>query len=235
MVAGVPGPREFRFADVRRFESIDSTNRYLLDEARAGAPEGVVAVADHQTAGRGRLGRRWEAPPGACLLCSALLRPALPVERLHLVTAMVGLAARDAVAGLVEAELKWPNDLLVDGRKLAGVLAEVELPAVVVGIGLNVTWAPPEGACLGPGVGRDEVLDRFLGALDALYGRWDDVAERYRAEVATVGQRVRVEPTAGPPFEGVAERVTPEGHLVVDGRVVTAGDVHHLRPVIPST
>ena len=232
MVAAVPAHRETRFTDVRRFESIDSTNRYLLDEARGGAPEGVVAVADHQTAGRGRLGRTWESPPDASLLCSVLLRPSLPVERLHLVTAVVALAACDAVASVAgwRPLLKWPNDLLDgEGRKLAGVLAEADLPTVVVGIGLNVAWAPEGAACLGPGYGRDTVLDALLAALDGLYGSWDEVAARYRAECATVGRVVRVE-LAGETFEGTASAVTDEGHLVAGGRVVTAGDVVHLRP-----
>lgn len=228
MVAAVPAEREFRFADVRRFESVDSTNRYLLDEARAGAPEGVVAVADHQTAGRGRLGRTWEAPPGAALLCSVLLRPALPVERLHLAVAVVSLAAKDALGGV--PALKWPNDLLLGDLKLAGVLAEADLPAVVVGIGINVTWAPPGAACLGPDASRNSVLEGLLASLDALYGEWALVAERYRAECSTVGRRVRVE-LPNETFEGVASQVTDDGHLVVDGRVVTAGDVVHLRAV----
>ncbi|MGD0883039.1 MAG: biotin--[acetyl-CoA-carboxylase] ligase [Acidimicrobiales bacterium] len=155
-----------RFHDVRRFESIDSTNRYLLDEARAGAAEGVVAVADHQTAGRGRLGRSWEAPAGANLLFSVLLRPTMePAER-HLATTAVALAAIDAIVALAAAldgsstdagqrgaagriGIKWPNDLVgPDGRKLAGILAEADLtsgsaasPApIVVGIGVNVNW-----------------------------------------------------------------------------------------------
>jgi BirA family biotin operon repressor/biotin-[acetyl-CoA-carboxylase] ligase len=159
-----------RFAEVRRFESIDSTNRYLLDEARAGAAEGVVAVADHQTAGRGRLGRSWEAPPGANLLLSVLLRPALDPADRHLATTAVALAAVDAIGALgigsVQGTrdgresgpstpravgIKWPNDLVDgSGRKLAGVLAETDLlpaagsgglPApIVVGIGINVNW-----------------------------------------------------------------------------------------------
>jgi BirA family biotin operon repressor/biotin-[acetyl-CoA-carboxylase] ligase len=232
MVAAVPPNRETRFVDVRRFASIDSTNRYLLDEARGGAPEGVVAVADHQTAGRGRLGRTWESPAGASLLCSVLLRPTLPVERLHLAVAVVALAACDAASAVAgwRPLLKWPNDLLApDGGKLAGVLAEADLPAVVVGIGLNVAWAPDGAASLGVDVSRDEVLGALLESLDALYGSWDEVARRYRDECATIGQRVRVE-LAGETFEGTATAVTDEGHLVVDGRVVTAGDVVHLRP-----
>jgi BirA family biotin operon repressor/biotin-[acetyl-CoA-carboxylase] ligase len=145
------------FADVRRFDSLDSTNTYLLAEARSGVPEGVVAVAEHQTAGRGRLGRRWEAPPGTCLLVSVLLRPVLEPGQLHLCTSAVALAAADACAAVagVSPAVKWPNDLLVRGRKLAGVLAESDPAApggpegsvaVVVGVGCNVDWPGPEEA-----------------------------------------------------------------------------------------
>jgi BirA family biotin operon repressor/biotin-[acetyl-CoA-carboxylase] ligase len=182
-----------RFTDIRRFDSLDSTNRYLLDEARAGAPEGVVAVADHQTAGRGRLGRVWEAPPGANLLVSVLMRPDLPSDQRHLVTAVVALAAVDAVAEVAGAAVgvKWPNDLLApDGRKLAGVLAEADLsapvtgvalvPPVVVGIGVNVNWPasdddlpePLRGAAtsvrqvVGRPVDRSDLLDGLLAALE---------------------------------------------------------------------
>ncbi len=94
------------FADVRRFPSIDSTNRYLLDEARAGAPEGVVAIADHQTSGRGRLGRRWEAPAGTNLLASVLLRPDLRVEERHLASAVVSLAGRQAARQIAGVTLR---------------------------------------------------------------------------------------------------------------------------------
>jgi BirA family transcriptional regulator, biotin operon repressor / biotin---[acetyl-CoA-carboxylase] ligase len=154
----LPGPPGTRFAELRRFSEIDSTNRYLLDAARSGAPEGTVVFADHQTAGRGRLDRRWEAPPGDNLLVSFLVRPSLAVEELHLCSAAVALAAADAcarVAGLAP-DLKWPNDLVVGERKLGGILAEVVPggPAgstgaaevgVVVGLGLNVRWPPPDG------------------------------------------------------------------------------------------
>src|SRR5262245_23342989 len=117
--------------DVRHLASIDSTNRYLLDEARAGAAAGLVAVADHQTAGRGRLGRSWEAAPGSSLLVSVLLRPDLAVDRLFLLTLAAGLALADAIAAVaaVSAGLKWPNDLVVDDKKLAGLLAEADLSA----------------------------------------------------------------------------------------------------------
>ncbi len=137
--------------DVRRFDEIDSTNAYLRRVARDGAPEGVVAVADHQSAGRGRMDRRWESPPGASLLVSVLFRPDFDPSELHLCTAAVALAAAEAcrrVAG-VGPVIKWPNDLVVGDAKLAGVLAEAEFLsgscALVVGLGLNVVWPGPDG------------------------------------------------------------------------------------------
>jgi BirA family biotin operon repressor/biotin-[acetyl-CoA-carboxylase] ligase len=246
------------FTDVRRFAELDSTNSYLLEEAALGAPEGVVAVADHQRAGRGRLGRRWEAPPGGCLLVSVLLRPALPPERLFVGGALVALAAADAadrVAG-VAPELKWPNDLVIGGRKVAGVLAEARSapgtgPALVVGLGLNVTWPGPDpatttslSAAAGRPVDRESVLEVLLDrlaerrpALDQPDGPDDLVAELAR-RCATVGQAVRVELSAGS-FEGRAVGLTGSGHLVVDTagvrREVAAGDVVHLRPAAPAS
>lgn len=155
-----PGPVGTRFCEIRKFQTVDSTNRYLVDEASAGAPDGLVAVADHQSAGRGRLGRRWEAPEGTNLLASVLLRPNLEVSELHLLTLLMALAASDACMTLAEVEpqLKWPNDLLLGSRKLAGILAESvpvsgaqegpgeeeQRRAVVVGLGLNVGWPAPE-------------------------------------------------------------------------------------------
>ena len=216
---------------------LDSTNRWLLEEARAGAESGTVCVADYQTAGRGRLGRTWEASPGDALLCSVLLRPSLPVDRLHLVTAAVAVAARSAVLSLVpglDPGIKWPNDLLMGDppRKLAGVLAEAELPAVVVGIGLNLARAPEGAACLGPGVSRDAVLHSLLAELSPLVEDWSTVPGLYRAACTTLGSAVRIE-LPDETFTGVAADVTDDGHLIVDVgacfRTVAAGDVVHLR------
>ena len=165
---------------ISRFAELDSTNRYLLDEARAGAPEGAVVVADHQTSGRGRLDRSWEAPPGSSLLVSVLLRPALGPGHAHVVVMAAALALADAVGAVAgfTAELKWPNDLVVGDRKLAGLLAEREpgaggsLAAVIVGAGVNVQWTtfPPELADLatacnleaGRAVDRDALLEHYL-------------------------------------------------------------------------
>lgn len=241
--------------EIRRFAEIDSTNTYVRQEARHGAPEGLVAVADHQTAGRGRLDRRWESPPGANLLVSVLLRPACEAGDLHLCTAAVALAAADACAEVagVEPALKWPNDLLLDGAKLAGVLAEAEfdgprLAAVVVGIGINVAWpGPPEagGTCLddaresGQPVDKTLLLERLLEGLTARRPSLDDEAGRHaladevRRRCATLGQRVRVTLPADE-LTGVATAIDDAGRLVVEtasGPVaVSAGDVVHLRP-----
>lgn len=233
--------------DIQRFPTIDSTNTWVIEQARNGAAEGLVAVAEEQTAGRGRLGRTWIAPPGSSLLMSVLLRPTgLPMDRLHLATAAVAMSGADALSAVagVSPDLKWPNDLLVGTRKLAGVLTEVEASAVVVGIGINCTWPdelPVEIANVavaanhvaGRPVSTAEVLavllERLGGRLDA---GWDDVASEYRVRCATVGREVRVE-LAEESFSGFAAEVENDGALIVlsdDGpRRVVAGDVVHLR------
>ncbi len=223
-----------RFGDIRHLQVVDSTNRYLADRARAGAPEGLVVVAEYQTAGRGRLGRAWEAPPGQSLLMSILLRPQdLAPDRRHLVTAAVALAAADAcssVAG-VQPALKWPNDLLVAERKLAGILAVAEGDAVVVGIGLNVGWAPPGAASLlsSSEPVRGRLLEEILLGLEHRYGRWDDVAAEYRARCGSVGQRVRAELPDGRVVIGVADDIDQCGRLHIGSVFLNAGDVVHLR------
>jgi BirA family transcriptional regulator, biotin operon repressor / biotin---[acetyl-CoA-carboxylase] ligase len=230
-----------RFGDIREFGSIASTNTYLLEAARGGAAEGVVAVADHQTQGRGRLGRVWTAPPGTALLVSVLLRPVgLPAGRRHLVTAAVALAAARAcldVAGF-SPEIKWPNDLLVGERKLAGILAEADTDAVVVGMGMNVASAPSEAAAVdqvaGRPVDRGELLTHMLEGLEGWCCDLGSVAAAYRAACSTIGRRVRVALPAGP-VTGSVEGVDDGGNLLVrsdTGEViqVSAGDVIHLRP-----
>jgi len=228
-----------RFGDVRWFATVDSTNRYLLERAANGEPEGVVAVADEQTAGRGRLGRSWTAPAGAALLVSALLRPRVPAERRHVVVLAAACALLDAFDALVgplpTIGVKWPNDVVVADRKVAGVLAEADAAgAVVVGVGVNVRgdWFPPELAetATAVEVDRRELLVTWLRAYDARLGDLDRVVDAARARSATLGRRVRVEAAAGV-FEGEARELTPEGFLVVDDRIVTAADVVHLRPL----
>ena len=241
--------------DIHRLDEVGSTNAYVRDQARQGAPAGLVAVADHQTAGRGRLDRRWESPPGANLLVSFLLRPDCGAEDIHLCGGAVALAGADAcreVAG-VEPVLKWPNDLLLDGAKLAGVLAEAEfagatLNAVVVGIGINVAWPGPPaagGTCLDDVNPTTEPFDRqilLLRLLKALEPRCEllekavgrrNLADEVRRRCATLGQQVRVI-LGDEEFIGRADAIDDAGRLVVGtgsgSRAVSAGDVVHLRP-----
>ena len=200
-----------------------------------------MLVADHQTAGRGRLDRTWVAPPGASLLVSVLLRPDLGPDAVFLLTLACGLAAVEGVEEVtgVRLGLKWPNDLVVVGgpladRKVAGILAESHvvagsIDAVVVGMGLNVDWPdrlPSELAetaasldRLAPATTRDVVLSAWLTA----YERWltviesggaDDLLDTVRDRSATVGRSVRVE-TATRTFVGMASGIADDGALVV--------------------
>jgi BirA family biotin operon repressor/biotin-[acetyl-CoA-carboxylase] ligase len=258
-VAGDPGVAArlaaTRFGPVRWFSTIDSTNRYAADATRDGDANGLVVVADEQEAGRGRLGRRWDAPAGASLLASVVVRLDDAREHLPLVTPAAALAAADAVHALagVEARLKWPNDLVVDDRKLAGVLAEVGQGAtVVVGIGLNVAWPtfPKELAAIATAcnllsprpVDRADLLVEWLTRYDALLDGLASSAGRaalrdsVAARSATLGREVRVE-LPDRVLHGVASALGDDGTLEVtraDGvrEVVAAGDVLHLRPAV---
>lgn len=189
-----------------RLEVVDSTNRYLADLAAAGAPEGTSVLAEAQSAGRGRLGRRWVAPAGSSVLCSMLFRPPAPPARWHLCSVLVMLAAREAceeVAG-VELSCKWPNDLVTYAggtaaeAKVAGLLAEVvagrdpEDPgALVVGIGINCNWPAgwsptgdpddPDRAALAAATSLGRAAGRPVDR-DAVAARLlAQVSERYRA------------------------------------------------------
>ncbi|HZR12891.1 MAG TPA: biotin--[acetyl-CoA-carboxylase] ligase [Acidimicrobiia bacterium] len=240
-----------RFTALRVLDEVDSTNRVVLDDARAGIPEGLVVLAEHQTAGRGRLGRAWVAPRGASLLVSVLLRPALGIERVHLVTMAAGVALVDAVREIarIDATLKWPNDALVGDRKLAGMLTEADLGAdgsvraVVLGVGVNVNWGavPDELAGIatacdveaGHSVERAALLGAFLAGLDGQLRALDRVPLEYRRRLATIGRRVRVDLSDGP-LLGRAVDVDQSGRLLVEvdtGCIVevAAGDVVHLR------
>lgn len=196
-----------------RFGSVTSTQ----DIARE-LPIGSIVVADHQSAGRGRLDRRWDAPDGTALLASFVLEPN------PLLSLAAGVAAAEACGPQVR--LKWPNDLLVDGRKLGGILVEVVEGKAVCGIGINLSWAPPQGAMLG--ANRDELLERLADRLAA----WrvaspEAVLTRWRELSATLGRRVRIE-VSGEMHDGVAQDVGSRGELIVDGAAYVAGSVTHL-------
>ncbi|MDW3217957.1 MAG: biotin--[acetyl-CoA-carboxylase] ligase [Acidimicrobiales bacterium] len=228
-------------------EVTGSTNADLAAEARAGDGGGAVLVADHQTAGRGRLDRTWVDEPGSALLVS-LRVPTTPAAAAAVVAA-VGAAARAAADGHCPdaVRAKWPNDLVVeDGAapgKLAGVLAEFvdgDRPCVIVGVGINVgPAARPPGAtsiaACGGAVTRDALLADLLRELPARLADPMAVAAEMRSNSATLGSRVRVELPDGADLVGSATDITAEGHLVVLGddgasHTVATGDVIHLRP-----
>lgn len=207
-----------------------STNRDLLENYLE-LPDRSVLRTDHQTAGRGRLDRAWEAPAGSNLLVSLLFR-VVPVDPGELMR-RVALAAVDAVREVSGAEpvLKWPNDVLLDGDKLAGLLAQrADDGSVVVGIGLNLGWAPEGAAKLGARISPAQALAALLESYDSLP---IDIAAEYRDRLATLGKRVRVELPSGA-VVGTAVDVEADGRLVVvDEFAIThrlsIGDVVHLR------
>jgi len=240
---------------VNVFDDIDSTNTWLVARAMDEEPEGLVALARHQSAGRGRLDRRWEAPKDASLLTSVLLRRELRIEDAQLATAAVALATRSALVRQsgVRPKLKWPNDLVVGDKKIGGFLAEASRSPkkgsyIVVGVGLNLTWpGPPEanGTCVKDEVGvtldprglLDLVLEELETRCDQLNspeGR-SQLRDEYRGALATMGRRVRIEQFERS-FEAVATDVTDEGHLIVvssdgDEMTLVTGDVVHLRTI----
>jgi BirA family transcriptional regulator, biotin operon repressor / biotin---[acetyl-CoA-carboxylase] ligase len=240
-------------------EVTGSTNADLLARAAAGEPEGLVLAAEQQRAGRGRLGRTWTAPPRAALTFSVLLRPTVPRARLGWLPLLAGVAVAAAVRAAtgLDAQLKWPNDVLVGTAKLAGILAEAAGEAVVVGIGLNVSTEPADLPPPGPGglpatslaiegaptTDRAALLAAILAGLERRYRAWDQVfgdSERaglraeYTSLCATLGRRVRVELPGGRVLDGVAADLDADGRLLVSippgaDLPVAAGDIVHLR------
>lgn len=243
--------------------STASTNADLAKAAAEGAKDRTVLIALEQSAGQGRRGRTWSSPPGG-LYVSVLFRPSgVPPKQLPWLNLIAGLAlVRVARSVGVAASLKWPNDLLLgpEAGKGAGILSEITAgvaQAVVVGIGLNVAKLP-DGVQPAPGglaptsledvgaaeLDRGELAFRLLAELAVLEGVWrknggdaveSGVLEEYQEHSATVGERVRVELAGGVELVGTAQRIEPDGTLVVRGtdgvdHGVSAGDVVHLRP-----
>jgi BirA family biotin operon repressor/biotin-[acetyl-CoA-carboxylase] ligase len=236
-----------------------STNADLAAAARAGAASGSVLITGSQTTGKGRLGRTWVAPPGTGIALSVLLRPEVPAARWTWLPLLAGLAVSDALRQQYDlpADLKWPNDVLVGGRKISGVLAERvatgDGPAVVLGMGINVsltaaqlpvptatsiTLALADLGVPGLQVSRTALAATVLRSLERIVRHWTDVdddsgvALAYRERCSTLGRHVRVELGDGA-VEGRAESVDSSGRLVLrtdEGlRVFGAGDVVHLR------
>lgn len=241
-------------------EQAASTNDELLERARSGSlsdwPEFTTLITDEQTFGRGRLGRRWVAPPGTMLAISVLLRPAragiVGPDAMGWIPLIAGLAMTRALTSLgAAAELKWPNDVLIHGRKVCGILAEADAgDIVVIGSGVNLTMTEaqlpvPSATSLlieGAGADQDSVLAAYLTDLRALYGSFAGEGGDARASgilnavseaCSTLGRSVRVQLPGESDLVGIARELDAAGRLVVeaDGRrtAVAAGDVTHLR------
>jgi BirA family biotin operon repressor/biotin-[acetyl-CoA-carboxylase] ligase len=198
---------------ILRLRSVTSTQ----DVARE-LPIGSIVIADHQTAGRGRHDRRWEAPEGTALLVSFVLAPQ------PLLSLAAGVAAAEACGPGVR--LKWPNDLLLDHRKVGGILVETTPERAICGVGINLTSAPEGAAQLDQP--RDEVFERLRAQIEG----WgtappQTVLSRWRELSETLGRRVRVD-VSGRITEGTALDIGERGELIVDGVPFVAGSVTHL-------
>jgi BirA family transcriptional regulator, biotin operon repressor / biotin---[acetyl-CoA-carboxylase] ligase len=230
-------------ADVHRnfhhYYKIGSTNVEAMQSAAMGAPEGSVFVAEEQTAGRGRGAHQWESAASAGIYCSVVLRPALPPSEALVLSLAAGLAVHSAVEQIdssVSPDLKWPNDLLIKGRKLCGILTEMNAEPtrvryIVVGIGINVNQArfPVElqstatslRLVSGTEWSRVELCTALLKSLDREYrdllekaGAHESILQRFETRSSTVrGRPVRVEENGG--FEGMTEGLDPRGFLQV--------------------
>jgi BirA family biotin operon repressor/biotin-[acetyl-CoA-carboxylase] ligase len=232
--------------------STDSTNALAKKLAGRGAPEGTLVITEEQTAGRGRRGRSWASPPGANLLFSVLLRP--PVEGdmvfvLTMVLALAGIRALNRVAG-VRAMIKWPNDLYVGTRKLAGILTEFSVTGkriewAVLGMGMNVSWHPkvPEGSAApatsllqetGQRVSRNDLLREILTEFEALYrdvlhDRMEPLYEEWNQNCLVLGKAVVIESDTER-IEAKALRIDCDGALIIEDaagneRRILTGDV----------
>lgn len=250
------------WTEVRTVPETGSTNRDVAALAAQGMPEGFALVTEHQTAGRGRFDRRWQAPPGSSIGMSVLLRPQRPAQDWGWLSVVAGLAVARAVRDTSGAEagrrvvLKWPNDVLVEGGagagKLCGILCERhETPtgaAAVMGIGINFDLAPEElpvptaTSLAGAGLvaEKDPVLAAVLRHIAQLYAVWQQrghLAEAYARECGTIGQQVRVQLDEHTSISGRAIGVDEQGRLMVSTpeglRRFVAGDVFHLRPGAP--
>lgn len=252
VAAYVSGPS--LWSGYEHHEEVGSTNDVALDLIRRGGPAGLVVVADRQTAGRGRAGRSWHDVPGGSLLVS--VATGVPASGVSLVPLAVGLAVSDAMRRHgVRAELKWPNDVLVDDRKCAGILVESHdlrpdgPRCLIIGMGVDVDWrgVPREGEMtgwtsmaeeVGVDVDREGFLIDLLRALEAwLLDVPNDptrLLAAYRVRCTTLGQQVRVR-TVRAEAVGTAVDLDSSGALILDTaegrRSVVAGDVELMRPV----
>ena len=235
------------------FSELGSTNTRARELAEKGAAEGEIVIAESQTQGRGRLGRRWESPPFTNLYLSFILRPKFPPTHAPQITLAAGVALVETVGSFLSRPpaIKWPNDILFDGKKLAGILTEAACDAdrvayVILGIGLNLNYrvdtmpqelrqrATSMAELTGTNVSRESVLARLIQDMDRCYGElevsgFEALRPRWEERFALRGRRIQVE-LGDQRVRGVAHGIDREGALIVEDehgqrRSVVAGDV----------
>lgn len=235
--------------------TLGSTNTHAVELARAGAAEGTLVLTDHQTAGRGRAGRFWEPLPGQQLILSLVLRPPFAPHWLVMASALALTSAIEAVTGIeagieaeIEAEIKWPNDVLVGGRKVSGILIESSDAFAVLGIGVNVNGslaahstlaarATTLAEAVGHPLSREALATELVQELDSLYAdlcnrgepAQRELREAWRARLGTLGRRVSIR-QGERTLDGLAEDVGTDGALLLRDdlgiqHVITWGDV----------
>ena len=237
---------------IRYFSRIDSTNQYAKRIAEEGAPDGTLVIADEQTAGKGRSGRTWVTPPAEAIAFTLLLRPELSPDRISMVTLVMGLAVTNAVNSLygVSAGIKWPNDVVIKGRKLCGILTEMsaevrQVNYIVIGVGINanLTSFPEEireiatslRLELSRDINRAELIARVMAEFERLYAEFEAqgdlgaVMQEYNELCLNAGSKVRVLDPNGE-YTGTSRGINSMGELLVeteDGKMqeVYAGEV----------
>ena len=237
---------------IRYFSRIDSTNQYAKRIAEEGAPDGTLIIADEQTAGKGRSGRTWVTPPAEAIAFTLLLRPKLSPDRISMVTLVMGLAVTNAVNSLygVSAGIKWPNDVVIKGRKLCGILTEMSAEVrqanyIVIGVGINANLTSfPEVIKeiatslkleLGRDINRAELIARVMAEFERLYAEFEAqgdlgaVMQEYNELCLNAGSKVRVLDPNGE-YTGTSRGINSMGELLVeteDGKMqeVYAGEV----------
>lgn len=238
------------------YESVDSTNDRIKERARNGAEQGLVISAGHQTAGKGRIGRKWESPTHDSISTSMLLRPEdISLEAIPTITVVAAMAVRDAVSRLygLEGQIKWPNDIVIDGKKICGILTEMEMREgkvwyVVVGIGVNVhnKSFPEDIAFKATSIDlelsktsdktghRSELTKEIWISFQKYYNIFIEtqnmagLKEEYERYLANRGNRVRIEAQEDS-YEATALGITDRGELIVsvegEERIIRTGEV----------
>jgi BirA family biotin operon repressor/biotin-[acetyl-CoA-carboxylase] ligase len=242
--------------EIHIFPETDSSNTRAFRIASGGASEGSIVVAESQSGGKGRLGRKWESPPGKNLYLSIIIRPLIPTQSAPRITLVTAMALSDTLTSLGASghRIKWPNDILVNEKKLSGILTEMKgdcdsIDFIVIGLGINLNSTPddyPEELkktavslkeITGNEVNRVDFLTSFLlyfekNYTDFLEGRFPDILERWLWKSAIINQKIKVTNHDGV-FTGTVTAVTPDGNLVVqtdEGTCqINSGDINYLK------